>query len=137
MRRYAILIISGMLTACAARGGAPPKPAREVTIKLPPQIPPVEFGRRPPHTHITSQNMPYFDRVAYCEWATRGHDTMFKGPAYETCIDDQGHYRRIMAQTIDARKFSDDAIVRCAKETRSAYKGMWYCLNGQDFLGER
>lgn len=138
MRRHAILIVAGILAACAGpSGGARPGPERTAAVKLPPQVPPVELGHRPPNTHITSQNMPFFDRVVYCEWATRGHDTMPKGPAYEMCVENQAHYLGVMAQAIDARTFSDAAIVRCAKETRSAYKGMWYCLNGQDFLGER
>lgn len=77
--------------------------------------------------------MPYFDTVKYCEITTRKHDTRYKGPVYEQCAEDQAHTRSILAQAIDAKKFHDADIIRCAKASHTAYQGEWYCLNGQDF----
>jgi hypothetical protein len=110
----------------------PGEPVLASNLKIP-QIPPVEFGRRPVNARITGENMPFFDTVTYCELTTRKSDTMWRGPVYEQCVEDQAHYKEILAQMIDARKFEDSMIVACAKASRTAYQGMWYCLNGQEF----
>lgn len=125
-----------MLTACSAKPGTQPTPKPQPTVQaLPktPQIPPVEFGKRKPGTRITSGNMPYFDTVKYCEWATRGKDKIFRGPHYEQCIATQRHIRKILGEAIDAKKFTDAKIIHCAKATRTAYHGMWYCLWDQPY----
>ncbi|HEY3848056.1 MAG TPA: hypothetical protein VGL95_13195, partial [Acetobacteraceae bacterium] len=98
-----------------------------------PQIPPVELGKRPPNTPMTSANMPFFDTVTYCEQTTRKIDRSPKGPAYETCVEDQAHYRIVIGDAVDAGKFKDPFIVHCATASRTAYQGMWYCMNGQLF----
>lgn len=136
MRNPAILLIAAMLAACSSQSGTQPMPKpRSSAEALPttPQIPPVEFGKRKPGTPITSDNMPFFDTVKYCEWATQGKDTRFKGPLYEQCIDDQSNTQEIMANAIDAKKFTDAKIIHCAKATRTAYHGMWYCLWDQPY----
>jgi len=95
------------------------------------QIVPVEFGRRPPNTRMTSANMPYFDTVTYCLLTTRKTDTMFKGPAYQAGIENQADTRIVVGDAIDANRFAEADIIRCAKESRTAYVGMWYCMNGR------
>ena len=55
---------------------------------------------------------------------------MVKGPAYEACIERQDQARIVIAAAIDADKFAEPDIIRCAKESRTAYIGMWYCMNG-------
>jgi hypothetical protein len=107
--------------------GAAPA-ATERTIE---EIVPVEFGRRPPNTPMTSDNMPFFDTVTYCILATRKTDTMVRGPLYEECIEHQDHTRIVLADAIDAAQFKEDDIIRCAKASRTAYVGMWNCLNQQ------
>ena len=116
-----------------AQKNAAPASSAPVSVIKGPQIPPVEFGRRKPGTHITSENMPFFDTVTYCERKTRGTDKIVKGPHYEACIQDQQHTQIIIAQAIDQRKFDDKTIEACAEASRTAYQGMWYCLNGQEF----
>jgi hypothetical protein len=112
----------------------PPAGATAVTSMITgPQIPPVELGRRRPNTRLTSANMPFFDTVTYCEHTTRKIDKIPKGPAYETCVEDQAHYRIVIGQAIDARQFKDTLVTDCAKASRTAYQGMWYCMNGQLF----
>ncbi len=82
---------------------------------------------------MTSDNMPFFDAVTYCELTTRKTDKVYKGPAYEACVEDQAHYRIIIGDAIDSSQFKEPAIIRCAKASRTAYQGMWYCMNGQFF----
>ncbi len=79
---------------------------------------------------MTSDNMPLFDTITYCILSTRKTDTMVKGPAYEACIEHQDHVRIVVASAIDAGKFAEADIIRCAKDSRTAYVGMWYCMNG-------
>ena len=98
-----------------------------------PQDPPVEFGKRPPNTPMTSDNMPFFDAVTYCELTTRKQDKIAKGPAYEACVEDQAHYRIIIGEAINASQFQEPVIIRCAQASRTAYQGMWFCMNGQLF----
>jgi len=135
VRYHAILLAAALLTACGGPSRQPAPNASASAEQLPttPQIPPVEFGKRPPGTRITSGNMPYFDTVKYCEWATRGKDTIPKGPLYEQCIADQASTHEILEKAIDGKKFTDAKIVHCAKATRSAYHGMWYCLWDQPY----
>ncbi len=95
------------------------------------EIVPVELGRRPPNTRMTSANMPFFDTVTYCLLTTRKTDTKVKGPQYEACIELQDATRRVIGQAIDANEFEEDNIVRCAKASRTAYQGMWFCMNGK------
>jgi hypothetical protein len=75
--------------------------------------------------------MPIYDTVTYCLLATRKSDTKVKGPEYEECIEHQDHTRRVLAETIDTAKFKEPDIIRCAKASRTAYIGEWYCLNHQ------
>jgi hypothetical protein len=135
-----IVVIVAMLAAC---GGPPPsvteqapqttQPEPQVAHAGTPQIPPVEFGRRPRNTLMTSDNMPFFDTVKYCDVATRKLDKSRYGPAYETCVEDQEATRIVLAQAVDANKFPEADIVRCAKDSRTAYEGLWYCLNGKPY----
>ena len=104
-----------------------------ITHPTTPQIPPVEFGRRPAGTPMTSANMPFFDTVRYCEWSTGKREKLRRGPLYEACIGDQANYRSVIGSAIDARQFKDRDIVRCATASRTAYQGMWYCLNDQPY----
>jgi hypothetical protein len=113
---------------------APPDATPAVTSLITgPQIPQVEFGKRPPNTPMTSDNMPFFDTVTYCELKTRKIDKIYKGPAYESCVEDQAHYRIVLGEAINASQFKDAQINRCAAASRTAYQGMWFCLNGQLF----
>lgn len=82
---------------------------------------------------MTSANMPFFDTVTYCGLATRKVDKIPKGPAYEGCVEDQAHYRIVIGEAIDAHQFRDTLVTHCAKASRTAYQGMWYCMNGQLF----
>lgn len=136
MRKRVTLLIVAVLAACGGPAKKPTEPATQAAAAarpLPPQIPPVEFGKIPPGKPMTSANMPYFDTVKYCEQASRDRDKISRGPHYETCIEDQRHTRLVMGQGIDAKQFKEDVIINCAKATRTAYVGMWYCMNGQDF----
>jgi hypothetical protein len=140
MRRLAILLVTLMLVGCGSSQKSPaPSPAAlanetPVVSRIPgPQVPPVEFGKRPPKTPMSSTNMPFFDAVRYCEATTRKQDKIYKGPAYEACVEDQAHYRIIIGEAIDAGQFQEAAVDRCAKASRSAYQGMWFCMNGQLF----
>ena len=135
MRRRAALILAAILAACKAQ---PSNPGNEtdkakVIIPAPESIVSPEFGKRRPNTRMTSRNMPFFDTVTYCVPATLGTDTMVKGPAYEACIEHQDHTRVEIADAIDANKFDEADIVRCAKGSRTAYVGMWYCMNGRPY----
>ena len=114
-----------------SRAREQPKPTASIIPG--PQIPPVEFGIRPANTPMTHENMPYFDRAAYCLQATRDQDKVPKGPQYEFCVEYQQHLQIIIGEAIDSAQFTEDDIVRCAKASRTAYEGMWYCLNGQEF----
>ena len=98
-----------------------------------PQRPPVEFGKRPPKKPMTHDNMPYFDLVAYCELTTHGKEKLRRGPLYENCIADQQVNHDVIADAIDAAKYKEADIVHCAKASRTAYEGMWYCMNRQPF----
>jgi hypothetical protein len=98
-----------------------------------PQIPKVEFGKRPKGALMTSNDMPYFDEVTYCEHSTRKQDTMRRGPFYEACVQDQDHYRIIIGDGIDRGQFNDKMVEACATASRTAYQGLWYCMNGQEF----
>ena len=129
-----------MLAACGGSQQSPtvqPQTAADttpVTSRITaPQNPPVEFGKRPPNTPMTSDNMPFFDTVTYCELTTRKIDKIYKGPAYESCAEDQAHYRIVIGEAINAGQFHEAVVVRCAKASRTAYQGMWYCMNGQLF----
>lgn len=82
---------------------------------------------------MTSDNMPFFDTVTYCELTTRKRDKIHKGPAYEACVEDEAHYRIVIGDAINAGQFKEAVINRCAKASRAAYQGMWYCMNGQLF----
>jgi hypothetical protein len=82
---------------------------------------------------MTSENMPFFDTVTYCEQTTRKSDKIPKGPAYEACVEDQAHYRIVISDAVTARQFKEAVIIHCAKASRTAYQGMWYCMNGQLF----
>jgi hypothetical protein len=140
VRNRAILLVVAALAACGGAQKHPTEPssaAADATVMTSsisgPQVPPVEFGRRPPNTPMTSGNMPFFDAVTYCELTTRKIDKTFKGPAYEACVEDQAHYRIVISEAIDARQFKDSVIDHCAKASRTAYQGMWFCMNGQPF----
>lgn len=82
---------------------------------------------------MTGADMPFFDTVTYCEVTTRKIDSMPQGPAYESCAGNQAHYRSIIGAAIDAKQFKESKVVQCAKASRSAYEGMWYCMNDQPF----
>ncbi len=135
MRSCISLVLVAALVAC----GAPSKTTTEAQSQATGAAPaatepieyivPVEFGRRPPGTPMTSDNMPFFDTVTYCILSTRDHDTMVRGPLYEECIEHQDHTRIVLADAIDTAKFKEADIVRCASASRTAYVGMWYCLN--------
>lgn len=140
LARLCVLLIGIGLAAC----GGPAKTAKApptlriiaepvITHPTTPQIPPVEFGKRPPNTRMTSENMPYFDTVTYCQWATDKQEKLRQGPLYEACIGDQDNYRHVIGSAIDAKQFKEADIVRCAKASRTAYEGMWYCLNDQPY----
>ena len=137
--RYILIVMLMALAACGGSSRSGSQAAAQSGAPLPksvipgPQDPPVELGRRPPNTPMTSGNMPFFDTVAYCERATRKHDTMRKGPLYEQCVEDQAHYRLIIGQGIDAHQFKDNAVTHCAEASRTAYQGAWFCMNGQEF----
>ena len=139
MKGHAILVTLALLAGCGREPAPKPQtdaaaaPTRSAVHPNTPQVPPVEFGRRPPNTPMTHDNMPFFDTVAYCAWATRGSDKIPKGPHYEQCVEDQGHIKLILSQSIDAQNFKEPDILRCAKASRTAYQGMWFCLNGQEF----
>ena len=133
VRHRATLLLVVLLAACSGPSGTQSTPRAKAAAAELPQIPPVEFGKRPPGTRITSENMPYFDTVKYCEWATRKKDSAFKGPLYEQCVSDQHNTRQLLGKAIDAKKFTDAKIVHCAKASRTAYHGMWYCLWDQPY----
>ena len=157
MRNWLAPILATMLlAACAARTEAPTSagpaspigagkpsaaqtaiddtgPIKAVSALHGPQLPPVEFGTRPPNTPMTHDNMPYFDTVAYCERTTRRKEKLVRGPLYEDCIADQQVNHDVIADAIDAGKYKEADVVHCAKASRTAYQGMWYCLNQQPF----
>jgi len=124
-----------VLTACHGqpKAIAANQQAAEPATPAPPmeQIVPVELGKRPPNTRMTSANMPFFDAVTYCLLSTRKTDTMVKGPQYEACIALQEDTRIVIGEAIDANRFDETDIVRCAKASTTAYDGMWYCMNGK------
>jgi hypothetical protein len=141
VKHCAILLIVVLLAGC---GGTPRQPAATPQLHsagptaaagqpATPEIPPVDLGHRPPNTPMTSANMPFFDTVAYCEVTTRKIDSMPKGPAYENCAGNQAHYRSIIGAAIDAKQFKESKVEQCARASRSAYEGMWYCMNDQPF----
>lgn len=139
-RRSAVgpAVILSAATALAACGGPPKKtteqqPRAAGASQAVEDIVPAEFGRRPPNTPMTSDNMPLFDTVTWCLLKTRKTDTKVKGPLYEQCIEHQDHTRIVLAEAIDAGKYKEDEIIRCAKASRTAYEGMWLCLNGQEY----
>jgi hypothetical protein len=135
MRCRRLLPVVAMLAACHGQPNEMPESRTDgkVAASAPvgEEIVPVEFGRRPPNTRMTSDNMPFFDTVTYCLLTTRKTDTMIKGPAYEACIENQDHTRIVVGDAIDANRFAEADIIRCAKESRTAYVGMWYCMNGK------
>ena len=134
-----IRIVPSVLAALAACSSPQKKTAEQqaqpaaATPAAVEQPVPVEFGRRPPNTPMTSDNMPFFDTVKHCMLTTRQFDTMDKGPAYEACIQIQEHHRLVLADAINAKQFEEADIVRCAKASRTAYQGLWYCLNGKPY----
>ena len=113
-------------TAGASPGDTEASPAADSNAEY---VVPVEFGRRPAGTPMASDNMPFFDTVTYCILSTRKKDTMVRGPVYEDCIEHQDHTRIVLGEMIDAAKFKEKDIDRCASASREAYIGMWYCLN--------
>jgi hypothetical protein len=136
MRFRGVLPIVAVLAACHGQPNQPQgnqadgkaaasAPAEEDII-------PVEWGKRPPNTPMTSANMPLFDTVTYCILSTRKTDTIVMGPLYESCIEHQDQVRIVIAAAIDANKFAEAVINRCAKDSRTAYVGMWYCMNEID-----
>ena len=141
VRDWVIVLTLTLLSAC---GGTPKSMTEQtppVTQMKPPvarsasrQIPPVEFGRRPPNTPMTSNNMPFFDVVTYCELATGNPPESGRPPktrAYEACVQYQDANRIVLGEAIDANRFDEADIIRCAKDSRTAYEGLWFCLNGQ------
>lgn len=140
MRYWPLLFAAVVLASCSSRSRTAGSPSVHVVVNEQPasllhipQIPPVQLGKRPPGVPITRDNMPYFDIVTYCEYVTRGKETLRRGPLYENCAYDQSHYRSIIGETIAAGTLHDKDIIHCAKATRTAYQGEWYCLNGQPF----
>ena len=138
MRKCIILSVVAMLVACARPQPRPEQPqqARAATATSHEPIEfmmPPEIGRRKPNTPFSSDNMPLFDTVTYCLLKTRNTDTKVMGPKYEKCIEDQDHTHSIIGEAIDAGKFPEDNVVRCAKESHTAYEGEWLCMNGQQF----
>lgn len=138
--RGKILIVVAMLAACGGPQKSTPgqeQPAGGATAVTSmiagPQIPPVEFGKRAPNAKMTSANMPFFDAVAYCEHATEKSEKVRRGPLYEACVEDQAHYRVVIGDAVDAGQFKEAVVDRCAKASRTAYQGMWYCMNEQAF----
>jgi hypothetical protein len=135
LRCRTLLPVVAMLAACHGQPNETPESRTDgkVATSAPAaqQIVPVEFGRRSPNSRMTSDNMPFFDTVTYCLLTTRKTDTMFKGPAYEACIENQDDTRIVVGDAIDANRFAETDIIRCAKESRTAYVGMWYCMNGR------
>jgi hypothetical protein len=134
MGRGTILVLAALLTACQNKpteSKADATPAEAATGVE--QVVPVELGRRPPNTPMTSENMPFFDTVTYCQLTTRKTDTMAKGPLYEACIEHQDHTRIVIAEAVDANRFAEADIVRCAKASPTAYVGMWYCMNKEPY----
>ena len=140
MRNRVTVMILAMLAACDNTAKSTTEqmflatqlkaPAAQSTIE---QIPPVEFGRRPPNTPMTSDNMPFFDMVTYCDLATRKIDKTKFGPAYEACLEYQDANRVVLSEAIDAKKLDEADIIRCAKASRTAYEGLWFCLNGRSY----
>ena len=82
---------------------------------------------------MTRRNMPYFNTGAYCHLRARTAGETARGPAYRDCRDLQRHARLVIGESIDAEKFAEGDIARCAKESHTAYEGMGYCMNGQPF----
>jgi hypothetical protein len=132
-----IWLIAAVLVACDGQSKNPTESRAEAKAANPEpaikEVVPVELGRRPPNTPMTSQNMPFFDTVTYCLSTTRKTDTMVKGPAYEQCIELQDHTRIVIGEAIDANEFKEADIVRCAKASHTAYEGMWFCMNGKPY----
>lgn len=135
-----MVLVAATAAACSGPTGTGHHPSLQVIVTKQtesmlhiPQIPPVQLGKVPPGTHIRQDDMPYFGVVAYCEHTTRKQEKLPRGPLYETCADDQMNYRSIIGQTINAGKFQDADIIRCAKASRTAYQGEWFCLNGEPF----
>src|SRR5690348_10913033 len=117
-----------VLAACGGQANKTRQQQSQAAASEPTEeVVPVEFGRRPPNTPMTSDNMPIYDTVTYCLLATRKTDTKVMGPEYEECIEHQDHTRRVLAEAIDTAKFKEPDIIRCAKASRTAYVGEWYC----------
>jgi len=139
MRLCLAPIVAIMLVACgrqpqtATLATSSGTTASRSTAAAASRIPPVELGKRPPGTPMTSANMPFFDIVTYCEVTTRKADITPRGPAYENCAGNQTHYRSIIGEAIDARQFKEPKVVECAKASHAAYEGMWYCMNDQPY----
>jgi hypothetical protein len=140
VRYWTLLLAAAVLVSCGGPSKSGGTSSAHVVVNTQtasllhiPQIPPVQLGKRPAGTPITRRNMPYFDIVIYCEHVTHGKEKLRRGPLYETCAEDQSQYRDIIGETIDAGKFHDGDILRCAKASRTAYEGEWYCLNGEPF----
>jgi hypothetical protein len=132
MRKRIILLLVALLASCGGPANKTTEPQSQAGAPNPvEEFVPVEFGRRPPNTPMTSDNMPIYDTVTYCLLATRKTDTKAMGPEYEECIEHQDHTRRVLAEAIDTAKFKEPDIIRCAKASRTAYVGEWYCLNHQ------
>jgi len=129
-----VAALAGCRSAATKASGQQPQPQPAGAARASTEQPvPVEFGRRPRNTPMTSDNMPFFDTVKHCMLTTRKIDTVTKGPAYEACVEGQEHTLLVLADAINAGKFDEADIVRCAKASRTAYEGMWYCLNGKPY----
>lgn len=133
MRYGSLLPVVAVLAACHAQPNeAQGNQAADKAATAAPKVEsvvPVEWGKRPPNTRMTSANMPLFDTVTYCILTTRKTDKMVMGPEYEACFEHQDQVRIVIGAAIDANKFAEDVINRCAKDSRTAYVGMWYCMN--------
>lgn len=139
--KYSVALWLAMLLAACSSSPETGKHVSEQTIVNKqtvsmlhvPQVPKVELGKLPPDGRMTRDNMPYFDIVTYCEMTTDKQEKSTRGPLYESCAEDQMHYHDIIGDTVDAGKTASAEVIRCAKATRTAYQGEWYCLNGQEF----
>jgi len=133
VRYLSLLPVVAVLAACHGRPNVPQGNQTDgkaaTSAPAVEEIIPVEWGKIKPNTRMTSDDMPLFDTITYCILSTRKTDTFVKGPEYEACIEHQDQNRILIASAIDAKKFADASIIRCAKESRTAYVGMWYCLN--------
>ena len=140
VRYGAVAPVVAMLAACGGPAETAHKPSEQVIVTKQtvsmlhiPQDPPVELGKIPPAwgDHPSQHAVFRYPRLLPADHAQDRQES--KGPAYESCAEDQEAYRSVIGETIDAEKFQNDVIIHCAKATRSAYQGEWYCLNNQEY----